>query len=390
MKNKVLCLMASLAIYSIFALFLISISKGEETSQTSNILSVKIPNFKINSSETMNNLESDYSSFSSSKIFSVPQLSHYPEDEEQVNKTLIQYPKLSRSSCKIKDIEFTSKEYKAIFNFKEFSQCETPDDDLILFTNNTIVAKCIKSEPLYSVDPGLPQRLGGKFKEEVKWSKNLQIHPNSEYAFIKCKDTHYTLFFLRANKSISNRADQIRDSNSKGSVPMNVFVLVLDSVSRFTSYKFLPKLTEFMQDRIKYNYNDYSVYEFTRVATPDIFTMPNIIQIVYGESVEKAKKSIKIERPDTELDSPEHLIHQKEKSIWDYFKNSGYVTMFLKDTVHDYLNKFLGREISADHVATMWLPCGPPSWQQGQLGLFMDLMIFQAVRDAMGDKTHTT
>lgn len=350
MKNKVLCLMASLVIYSIFALSFIFLYEGEEKPQTTNILSVEIPNFKINSSESMNNLESHYSSFSSSQIFSIPQIPKIPEDEEIVNKTLIQYPKVSRSSCKIQDIEFTAKEYRFIFNFKEYSSCETPDDDIVLFTNNTIIAKCIKSKPLYSVDPGLPQRLGGKYKEEVKWSQSAQIHPNSEYAFIKCRDTHYTLFFLRANKSVSNRANQIRDSFSNNSIPMNVLVLVLDSVSRFTSYKFLPKLTEYLQDRKNYNYNDYSVYEFTRVATPDIFTMPNIIQIVYGESVERAKKSIKIERPDNELDSPEHLIHQKEKSIWDYYKKAGYATMFLKDTVHDYLNKFLGREISADHV----------------------------------------
>jgi hypothetical protein len=370
MKKEVLTLMIIVVIYSV-----ITISALIFLSSSSKPLHPKIQNISLPFDQQQISMNTSQSP----SIASPPEPSPIPEpfpspnqpssenpslptstashpSEDSISSTSlpireeVPYKRIPKSSCEIQDFSLTSSEYKFIFNFQEYSNCKTSENDEILMENNTIIARCFNGNPLFSVDPGNPQRLGGKFKEEVEWTTTAKLGPRSEYAFIKCKETVYSIFFLRMNQTAANRAKKIKDLKAKDANPMNVLVLVLDSVSRFTTYKFLPKLTEFLQNRKKYKYEDYSVYEFLRLGIPAVFTLPNMIQVLYGENIETAKKSIKIERPDILADSPEHLEYQKKKSLWNYYMNLGYVSLFLKDTVHDYLNKFLGREITADHV----------------------------------------
>jgi hypothetical protein len=256
------------------------------------------------------------------------------------------------STCIVHAPSYSQSEYTKIFNFKKYSKCDTRTNDLVYFENNKIFASCEEEEPLYSVDPGLPQRLGGASKDKVSWTSDPTVGERSEYAFVKCGKSVYSLFFAQFNKTAQNRAQNIRNSRKHDKKPMNVLLFVIDSVSRFTLYKYLPTLSNYLKDLNKNNnLNDYfSVYEFTKFGIPDTHTLPNMVQILYGQSVEKMNKTIPIVNPKFHTDPERYFSFQKEKSIWDYYMNLGYVSMVQIESIFDYLSTFLGRKLSADHI----------------------------------------
>ena len=341
MRNKIICLIVVIGIYSFLTLswFVYTEYSGSLTQSLTKIDSPSLDTINPPSPPTPELQKSSSTSLTNKGQF----LEEYSE---------VIYYEPPQSTCQAQDLHFTEEEYKRIFNFRKYSACQTPTDDVIYLDDDFIYAECVEGEAEFSVDPGLPQRLGGEVKDEVVWSFDNKIGERSEYAFIRCGKSLYSLFFIRFNQVAADRANKIRFSRKHDPKPMNVFVLVFDSLSRFTSYKFMPKFTEYLAQRIKSSeeFSDFSVYEFTRFGLPEIYTLPNMAQILYGEDFEEMRKKLNVKKPDRNKESPEHLAYQKEKSIWNYYMNQGYVTLFTKDTVYDFLNRFIGREITADHV----------------------------------------
>lgn len=348
MRNKILCLIFVIGIYSFLSLSWIVYT------EYSGLLTQKL---NKTDSPQFNTLNPSNQSISEKPSPSIPPAPSPITPQSTQGLFLEEYSEVlpyepPQSTCQARDLFFTEEEYKKIFNFRKYSSCEMPTDDVIYLDGEYIYAECVDGEAEFSIDPGLPQRLGGEVKDEVIWSFDNKIGERSEYAFIRCGKTHYSLFFIRFNQTASDRANKIRFSRKHDPKNMNVFVLVIDSLSRFTSYKYMPKFTEYLGERMQNpeEFSDFSVYEFKRFGLPDIFTLPNMAQILYGESFEDIKKKLNVQKPDKNKESPEHLAYQKEKSMWNYYMNQGFVTLFTKDTVYDFLNRFMGREITADHV----------------------------------------
>lgn len=271
------------------------------------------------------------------------------------NSTVNEFGSVDESSikgvCNIHELKYSDAEFRSIYRFNTYSSCKTKTNDLIYIEDDLIHAECEQGEPLFSIDPAKSQILGGFYKEEVEWGKNRSIGSHAEYAFIKCGKSIYSLFFFRPNKTISNKANEIRFKKNYDKKPLNVLLLVIDSVSRFTTYKYLPKLTKYLNDQKSSSDPNsfFSLYEFTKFGVPETNTVPNMAQILYGKSIETIETSIKVAVPDKTKDSPEHIAYQKVHSIWNYYKSQGFITLFYKDTIFDYISQFIGRRVTSDH-----------------------------------------
>lgn len=362
MRNSIMCIIVILSLYSIFSICCFIYNEYANPLQTSSsqFISIQEPpsndsNHPIKSAKAQESLTLDKEEEPSPEI---DPILNNPLFLEEYSESIEYEP--PESSCKVRDLYFTEDEYTNIFQFKKFGPCTTPTDDVIYLEDDYIFAQCVNTEPLFSVDPGLPQILGGENQEAVEWTSDPSIGPKSEYAFIKCGESLYSLFFLRFNQSIADRANQIRKAKKHDPSPMNVMVMVIDSVSRFTTYKYMPKLTELMRKRIQNpsQFLDFSVYEFKKMGLPEIYTIPNAAQLLYGVDFEKIRKILNVAKPKTgEPDSEKHISYQREKAIWNYYSRLGYTTLFLADTIFDFVTRFIGRQIQADHVfANYWRP----------------------------------
>ena len=342
-----------IVLISVVFIYLITItaylygSSESISSASSSIIIVDLP--YSNSSESKTDSESSSSLITNEK---------YPSADSGVesnNYTVNDFESVDESSingvCNIHEVKYSDAEYRSIYRFKTYSSCKTYTNDLVYIKDYLIHAECEQGEPLFSIDPAKSQKLGGFYKEEVEWGKKKDTGSKAEYAFIKCGRTIYSLFFFRPNQTIANKANDIRFKRNYDKKPLNVLLLVIDSVSRFTTYKYLPNLIKYLNNQKSSNPDSFfSLYEFTKFGIPETNTIPNMAQILYGKSIESIKSSITVSVPDKSEDSPDHISYQKAHSIWDYYKSQGFVTLFYKDTIFDYISQFIGRKVTADHA----------------------------------------
>lgn len=256
--------------------------------------------------------------------------------------------------CSFPDPQLSPSDDKLIFGYREFDKCDTPTKLDLQILNRTFFAKCENNQiPLFAIDTGSQQIFGGNVKQTPKWSKTPYLQEASEYAIIKCgKSSIYTYFFNRFKASNSNKANQIRNTLNPSNRQFNVLNLVFDSISKYSAYRNLPKTTSFLKDlstNSKYN-KSLSAYNFHKPTTPKPRTLNNMSIILYGKHLEEIQKTINKELGPLKEISREHLSFQKKFSIWSHYKSLGYTTMFLMDTVWDYLPTITGRFILADHV----------------------------------------
>jgi hypothetical protein len=298
-----------------------------------------------------------FSDFYSAKTQVVEVKKSLQMEFDEIQEEILENP--PKSACIIQEPVYSEEEVKKVYRFKTFSNCKTPTNDFIEIRETEIFAKCENAEARFIIDNGKQQVFGGEFKnKDIRWSKRNELRPGSEYAFVKCGvKSVYAFAFIRFNSTVARRAKEIKDLLGKDSKPMNVLLLVFDSLSRFTVGRYLPLLRQFMNQGISGEgfHPKYSAYEFKRVGTPETFTIPNMIQILYGDHWDKVKTKLEVKKPPFEGISEPHLKFQREKAIWSYYSKLGFTTLYLMDTVWDFTVRFIGRKVLADHVlANYW------------------------------------
>lgn len=260
---------------------------------------------------------------------------------------LINHPS---NSCIVHEPTYTLHELKKIFAPNTYKSCKTTTKDIVKFDKSSLSVSCELNEPLYFVDPGDPQEFGGSENLPVTWSKNFDLNNKSEFLFVNCgKKSVYSFIFNRFNPEISEKANKIREDFKGQRKNFNVFFLVFDSLSRFVSYNFLPRFTEYMRKTLRSPSSNYSVYEFTKIALPEEYTIPNMAPMLYGESWNHLRNTFTSSKPEPS-EEKRYRDYQKSNSIWNYYSRLGYTTLFLYDTSWDFLSRFVGKNILADHV----------------------------------------
>ena len=256
-----------------------------------------------------------------------------------------------KEECVVHHTDFSPEEYQNIFKYQSYHRCISTKDYSISSDQDEVIIQCIdKTNPLYFSEE-IPQSYGGEKKLIVRWSKTKTLSDKSEFLLFKCSPKSIqALVFNKFKQEASIRANLIRKNLSPKKKNMNVLLITLDSVSKNSFRINLPKTFEFLNsigEDLKY----FKSFRFNKSAVPEAFTRANMAEILYGKKEIELKKVKKFKLA-SHIFVTKGRDKNQDHAIWTHFKKLGYVTMFLHDTVWDYLPHFSGRIIDADNVFT--------------------------------------
>ena len=265
-------------------------------------------------------------------------------------------PSIGQIKCVVHPNVYTPKEIKNIYNYVEYKPCKPFANDKIILNDDQPSVTCInkKYKPKYSVDNSNIEIYGGSKKEKLRWKNQLPSLSDKQFVFVKCSySAVYAYVFNRFSQKASDSANEIRMRLGNNDKKMSVLLLVLDSVSRYSLQRNLPRTNDFLkrlQDNKEFNQNFY-VFEFEKSATPFAFTKYNTGPIIFGKSVKEIEEFVGSDIRLLEKNKDLFLKYQ-ENAIWSHFSSLGYVTMFSHTAAHDHQAAITGRYITTDHVFT--------------------------------------
>ena len=260
---------------------------------------------------------------------------------------------INSNQCSFPNPQFTEKESEIIFKYKTYPKCKTTTKLEISLYNNTLKVRCPnKLKPRFIHDTATRQTLGGRIKPKSKWTLSAKINSNSEYIIISCgKKSTYAYAFLRFQGKLSQKANKKREDLGWNEKNFNVFILLFDQISRYSALRNWPKTINFLNhfsENSNFN-SSISLYEFEKTPSVKPYTLDNIVPLLYGKTYKEMASKVGSKRLAPFEYSKRHLFYQYKYSIWKFYSNLGYTTMFLHDSVYDFLSKILGRDIAADH-----------------------------------------
>lgn len=258
----------------------------------------------------------------------------------------------SKGKCTADEVFFTEEEFEKYWKYKDYGDCTLPGKDNIYIQDGIIKGECENSTlPMYFSDPGYSQKLGG-MKIYPLWRDYVIDREKSEYFVVKCtRKRIYTFVVSKLNKTAAYRANKVRKELKGTEKPIFVLLLVLDSVSRFSAYKNLPKTVELLNEKVNFGEysKNYSFYDFKTPSVLGMNTRPNMVPILYGQT-DKQHDAILGKEDYLQLNQWKKFVDLQDKAIWMEYWKLGFVNMFIYDSVYDFMVKSFGRNLIADHV----------------------------------------
>lgn len=201
------------------------------------------------------------------------------------------------SKCVITPNIYSEKEIARIYNYIDYKPCKLFTNDSILIKDNQVTVKCLNKRlnPNYLIDKSEIEIYGGSKKEKTSWRSTLNSLKEKQFLFIKCSySAVYAYVFNRFNQKFSDSANEIRMKLGNNEKPMSVLLVILDSVSKYSFQRNLPKTNDFLK-KLKKNKEfkgDFSVIDFDKSAIPLAYTKNNIAPIIYGKTVEEIEEVV--------------------------------------------------------------------------------------------------
>ena len=251
--------------------------------------------------------------------------------------------------CTVRYYPFNEKELQEIFPYTKYGRCPKSNDAIFSYSNRVLQVTCKNPKfALYSSDSKKNQVFGGGVKGTVYWRKLKESNSNAEFTFVKCsKNSIHALVFNRYKEEIEIKANKIRSNLNPKGKKMNVLILIFDSVSIYSYQRNFNRTIQFLNN-LNTQSNYFSYFELEKSATPHHFTINNIAQILFGHKVEDLMVNIRYDQRGNPI-IPRTQKDNQKFSIWAHYRNLGYTTMFLHDSVWDYIPMLTGRHIETDH-----------------------------------------
>ncbi|CAG9320869.1 unnamed protein product [Blepharisma stoltei] len=237
-------------------------------------------------------------------------------------------------SCKPDTFGYTLQEAKRWFEDIDYPRCET------LYNSTPGVINIDIEKNVFTMNCSGYFVLGNRYEEIGSYtptSRRVYHEPvklkSEEYAFGTCSDTktkdfEHFVYKFRPEPLALERAEKAL----KGK-PLNIVMLVIDSLSRRNFLRKLPKSVEFLKNLDE----NYSIFDFkmNNVMGRDShhFYMPAL----FGDIKYKIN-----------LDYRGDL--HTEKSIWRYLHQNGFVSLLGTDICGDSVSMFLGKNPKVDHI----------------------------------------
>ena len=284
-------------------------------------------------------------------LYYVIQLLLFSYDTQLAYQSSIQINDLFDSNCgkeRIKNLEFNEKEIQKYWKYVNYDECPKSDSQVYL-NGRDIVAKCLNDKPKYNQDLLQPQNLGGIQGSGYTWSLKYERKLEAEFLIVKCsnqKEDFFAFVFNNYKESVFKQAiKKENEFNRTYFKPFSVVLMVFDSVSRASAHMNWPKTISYLKSLGQ----DSLFFDFKVPTTIGINTRPNIVPILYGQSEAYHDEYLRGENHNHHSSLP-RVKSLQEFSIWRFYSELGYSTMFLYDTIFDFMVKSTGRKIYADHV----------------------------------------
>lgn len=253
---------------------------------------------------------------------------------------------------------------------KKYKTCVANKDRTISYEQGQIKLNCGKGN-LNEFIPGYDRSLELFGKINIKFTSVPSprgSYENIEYFYMKC-NTNYELVDLRnvynpvvAQSAIDKTSELLKaGKNTDKKKPLTVVTFIIDSVSRQSFYRNLQETVNYFNEKIANSSPDsdynYLIYDFLFTNAIEGNILSNIAPILFGKSLEAIRDQLNNREIDNDQDK-KFFEEIEQESIWSYYKNKGFTTMFLFETVEDYLSTLTGRNITADHiVSNFWHLC---------------------------------
>ena len=313
-----------------------------------------IENSKTDPKPEYNNIESSDSFINSTgSDFNFHSI-HYPRP------IIKQWAYLSTSNYKPISYGLTNSEARSYFNYPNRKTC--PASNIISVSAGQVKATCDKGK-IYVFDSSrlLSEKMGksGMVFDLTAKDNGSYLKQDSEFYMVKCEsgitdamvvNRKNETLIRETNKSINLLKEKY---NTKEFRPLTVIFFAIDSASRNLAFRNLPKTLNLFNEINQNKISNYIIYDFKLNNAIKTFTIPNMVSLHYGISIDTHEKKFK----DLNIDKSEDMFikEQTEKSLWTHFKELGFVTSMTSDGVGEILSTIFGRKALVDHqVSNFW------------------------------------
>ncbi|CAG9325559.1 unnamed protein product [Blepharisma stoltei] len=257
------------------------------------------------------------------------------DDEESI------YP--LNLTCKPESFGYTLEEALFLFPNVTYPRCETkykssPEMFYIDRKDNTLHMNCNGRVALGALEED--EEFGKyQYSNRLKEYKGEPIALESEeYAFGSCDPYKTTDFEHVAYKVKPNHESLKRAEKSLKGKPLNIVMLVIDSLSRRMFFRKLPKSVEYLNSIAK----NVSIFDFKLHHVMGQNSQYSFMPTWYGDIPIVVSP---MNKGDLYYDV----------SIWKYLHERGFVTMMGMDNCGDNLPQFIGRKPRVDHkMGSIW------------------------------------
>ena len=271
-----------------------------------------------------------------------------------------QWAYLSTSTYNPLSYGLSNPEARSYFTYPARKPC--PDPGILSLSGGQVKAACDKGGvKVFDSSRALPEKMGksGMTFDLTYKANDSTLKQDSEFYLVQCESGKTDALLLnRKNESLIREINQssnlLREKYStKEFRPLTVLFFALDSASRNLIFRNLPKTVNLFNEINQNNDSNYLIYDFKLNNAVKAFTVPNMVSLHYGISIDTHEANFK----DLNIDKSEdlYLREQADKSLWSHFKKLGFVTSMTSDGVGEILSTIFGRRALVDHqVSNFW------------------------------------
>lgn len=275
-------------------------------------------------------------------VLGTPELDFTVEQHIKVLEDDIGMTRNLNSACTPDSFGYNNEQAAALFPDKKYPTCEelynNPANSLHYNrTTNTLTMNCkgkvllglIDSQELFGYQPFT--------NSPETYTEPLQL-TTQEYAFGTC--TERSNFF--ENAWYINRPKPESLSRAKSTLkraPINIAIVVLDSVSRRSFYRKLPLSLNYLNTLN----STHRTFDFKIHNVMGEYSAESFMPMFFGD--------MKFSRQHGDLSGDFYY----EQSMWKYLHENGFVTMLATDDCGNDFAAFIGEGPKVDHkIATFW------------------------------------
>ncbi|CAG9325565.1 unnamed protein product [Blepharisma stoltei] len=247
-------------------------------------------------------------------------------------------------TCKPESFGYTMEEALLLFPNVTYPRCEekyksSPEMFYIDRTTNTLHMNCTGRVALGALENNEEFGKYRYYNRLKDYNGEPLVLESEEYAFGTCDRYKTSGFEHVAYKLKLNEGSLQRAKNSLHGKPINIVMLVIDSLSRRMFFRKLPKSVEYLNSIAK----NVSIFDFKLHHVIGQNSQYSFMPTFYG---------------DIAIVISSHMSYGDlyyDISIWKYLHERGFVTMMGMDNCDDNLPQFIGRKPRVDHkMGSLW------------------------------------